>query len=217
MNSSDLEIAKQKMLHWHLEQRGIRDRQVLAAIGRVPRERFVPESACQEAYADRALSIACGQTISQPYIVGLMTQALEVSGGKHRALEIGTGSGYQTAVLAELAEEVVSIERHAELSAHAGSVLKDLGYRNVTLLVADGTLGCPDRAPFDRILVTAAAAECPPALFAQLQEGGILVIPLGSPERQVLQSIRKLAGAPVSVELSGCRFVPLVGACDWSG
>ncbi|MGO8745166.1 MAG: protein-L-isoaspartate(D-aspartate) O-methyltransferase [Thermoguttaceae bacterium] len=217
MNSSNLELAKQKMLHWHLEQRGICDPRVLAALARVPRERFVPESVRHEAYADRALPIACGQTISQPYIVALMTQALEVAGGRHRVLEIGTGSGYQTAVLAELAAEVVSIERHARLSAQAGTLLNDLGYRNVTLQVGDGTLGCPDRAPFDRILVTAAAAECPPALFAQLQEGGILVIPLGSPDRQVLQSIRKVGGGPETVELSGCRFVPLIGACDWSG
>ena len=141
MNSSNLELAKQKMLHRHLEQRGIYDPRVLAALARVPRERFVPESVCHEAYADRALPIACGQTISQPYIVALMTQALEVAGGHHRVLEIGTGSGYQTAVLAELAAEVVSIERHARLSAQAGTLLNELGYRNVTLQVGDGTLG----------------------------------------------------------------------------
>jgi protein-L-isoaspartate(D-aspartate) O-methyltransferase len=143
-----------------------------------------------------------------------MTQALELS-GTQKVLEIGTGSGYQTAILAELACEVISVERHPELSQQAGAVLSDLGYQNVTLLTGDGTLGCPDRAPFDRIMVTAAAAQCPPPLFAQLEEGGLLVIPLGGREYQTLEAIRKVGGRPQSVNLSACRFVPLLGAEGW--
>ena len=161
-----------------LAERSIRSTRVLAAMDRVPRERFVPEGVRHLAYADRALPIGCNQTISQPYIVALMTEALQLTGGEH-VLEIGTGSGYQTAILAELAASVVSIERHEELSQRAGQVLAELGARNVQLIVGDGTLGWPGRAPYDRILVAAAANEIPPALEEQLAEGGILVIPLG--------------------------------------
>ena len=188
---------------------------MLAAIGGVPRERFVSEAARREAYADRALSIDCGQTISQPYIVGLMSEALQLSGDE-KVLEIGTGSGYQTAILAELAAEVVSVERHAELSARAGRVLEEQGYRNVTLHVGDGTLGFAEAAPFDRVIVTAAAADCPPALFDQLAEGGLLVAPLGGRDVQTLQAVRKRHGRPESRPLSACRFVPLVGVQGWS-
>lgn len=216
MFSADREAAKQEMLRKQLRRRGIHDRRVLAAMAKVPREQFVSEEIRREAYADRALPIDCGQTISQPYIVGLMTQSLELA-GEEKVLEIGTGSGYQTAILAELAREVVSIERHSELSARASEVLSALGYRNVTLVVGDGTLGWPDRSPFDRIIVTAAAAEYPPALFAQLDEKGILVIPLGGRDYQTLQAIRKLAGRPQAANLSACRFVPLVGAHGWPG
>jgi len=214
MSAPDLEPSKQQMLRTQLRHRGIHDERVLAAMARVPRERFVCQRIRRDAYADRALPIDCGQTISQPYIVGLMTQALEIS-GQETVLEIGTGSGYQTAVLAELARHVVTIERHAELSAQAGTLLFELGYRNVTLEVGDGTLGCPSRAPFELITVTAAAANCPPALLEQLQEGGILVIPVGSQDCQVLQAIRKVDGAPRAVTLSPCRFVPLVGVQGW--
>jgi len=214
MTAPRFEDARQEMLHKQLERRGIRDRRVLAAMGRVPREKFVPQGKLQEAYADRALPIGRGQTISQPYIVGLMTQGLECS-GRHTVLEIGTGSGYQTAVLAELALEVISVERHAGLSRQAGDVLRALDYRNVTLAVGDGTLGWPNRSPFDRITVTAAAARCPAALFEQLKEGGILVIPVGGHDYQTLQAIRKVAGEPQSLTLSPCRFVPLVGAQGW--
>ncbi|MFH1264967.1 MAG: protein-L-isoaspartate(D-aspartate) O-methyltransferase [Planctomycetota bacterium] len=216
MTAPRFEDARQQMLHKQLERRGIHDRRVLAALGRVPRERFVSQARLHEAYADRALPIGCGQTISQPYIVGLMTQALECS-GQHTVLEIGTGSGYQTAILAELALEVISVERHAGLSEQAGGVLRALGCRNVTLGVGDGTLGWPDRSPYDRITVTAAAVRCPAALFEQLKEGGILVIPIGGHDYQTLQAIRKVAGEPQSVTLSPCRFVPLVGAQGWPG
>ena len=198
-----------------LREQGIADERVLAAMARVPRQRFVTPETYAEAYADRALPIDCGQTISQPYIVALMTQALELS-GTERVLEIGTGSGYQTAVLAELAREVVSIERHAELSAQAAVRLADCSCGNVTLLVGDGTLGCPDRGPFDRILVAAAAQECPAALVEQLADGGILVIPLGGRQQQVLRAIYKTRPATRSVDLSPCRFVPLVGSQGWA-
>jgi protein-L-isoaspartate(D-aspartate) O-methyltransferase len=203
-------VARHVMLRL-LGERGIESSRVLAAMAAVPRERFVPQEVEELAYADRALPIDCQQTISQPYIVALMTDALGLSGDEH-VLEIGTGSGYQTAVLAELAASVVSIERHTELSRRAAGVLADCGYTNVTLVVGDGTLGWPEQAPYDRILVAAAAAEVPPALEAQLAEGGTLVIPIGSSEGQVLQACHKIGGKLHPQALSGCRFVPLVGA-----
>jgi protein-L-isoaspartate(D-aspartate) O-methyltransferase len=214
MSDPDLQAAKYSMLHKQLWQRDIHNAGVLAAMERVPRERFIPAELRNEAYADRALSIDCGQTISQPFIVALMTQALELS-GVETVLEVGTGSGYQTAILAELAREVITIERHPVLSQRAGTLLDELGYRNVTLLCGDGTLGWPGRAPYDRILVTAAAAQCPPALFDQLKEGGLLVMPVGDQGSQMLQSIRKVAGKACSVNLSPCRFVPLIGEQGW--
>lgn len=211
--SDEAKLASDRndMLLEQLYRRGITSQRVLDAMAKVPRERFIPQELEPAAYADRALSIDCGQTISQPYIVGLMTQALELSGSES-VLEIGTGSGYQTAILAELAREVVTIERHADLSRQAGAVLSKLGYRNVRLVVGDGTLGWPEHAPYDRILAAAAASDIPPALFEQLAEDGILVIPLGSSEAQMLRAIRKIGGKPLAVDLSGCRFVPFVGA-----
>ncbi|MGA2067213.1 MAG: protein-L-isoaspartate(D-aspartate) O-methyltransferase [Thermoguttaceae bacterium] len=210
MSDPDLETARAHMLHRHLEGRGIRDRRVLAAMAKVPRERFIEARLRDSAYADQALGIACGQTISQPYIVGLMTQALDLF-GEERVLEVGTGSGYQAAVLAELAREVVTIERHETLSRKAGEVLTALGYTNVTLAVGDGTLGWPPAAPYDRVVVTAAAARVPPALLDQLVEGGTLVIPLGGRDQQLLQAVRKVPGGPAVEVLCPCRFVPLVG------
>ncbi|NQU19963.1 MAG: protein-L-isoaspartate(D-aspartate) O-methyltransferase [Candidatus Nealsonbacteria bacterium] len=214
MSKADLQDDIGRMLDVQLRRRGIVDRRVLAAMAKVPREQFVLEGSRHEAYADRALGIDCGQTISQPYIVALMTQALELSGSE-KVLEIGTGSGYQTAILAELAGEVISIERHAELAERASDVLSALGYENVTLTVGDGTLGCEGRAPFERIIVTAACAECPPALLAQLAEHGVLVAPLVGRDYQTLQAIRKVAGQLQSRDLSACRFVPLVGEHGW--
>jgi protein-L-isoaspartate(D-aspartate) O-methyltransferase len=214
MSDAALQRAKQIMLRHHLQLRGIHDARVLEAMARVPRERFVDESFRSEAYSDQALSIACGQTISQPFIVALMTQALALRGDE-RILEIGTGSGYQTAILAEFVRDVVSVERHEVLSQHAATVLADLGYDHVELVVADGTLGWPAAAPYDRILVAAAAATAPQALIDQLTPGGLLVIPVGSRDHQVLQAIRKV-GDEVHVELlSTCRFVPLVGEAGW--
>jgi protein-L-isoaspartate(D-aspartate) O-methyltransferase len=210
----ELVLAKEIMLRKQLRRRGIHDARVLAAMAKVPRERFVSPETREHAYADRALGIDCGQTISQPYIVALMTQALTLS-GRETVLEVGTGSGYQTAILAELCPEVVTVERHLPLSQQAAAVLAELGYQNVEFVVGDGTLGCPQRAPYDRIMVTATAFQYPPTLFAQLAEGGIMVIPLGGPECQTLQAIRRIEGEPQAVPLSPCRFVPLVGAQGW--
>lgn len=199
------------MLSSDLLDRGIDDPRVLEAMARVPRERFVLSDQFADAYADRALPIEYGQTISQPFIVGLMSQALALSGREH-VLEVGTGSGYQAAVLAELAHDVVSIERHAPLSEQAAAVLGGLGYNNIQLVVGDGTQGWPPGAPYDRIIVAAATDRCPPALFEQLAEGGLLVIPLGSGEGQMLERIRKRQGRAEVQHLSACRFVPLVAA-----
>jgi protein-L-isoaspartate(D-aspartate) O-methyltransferase len=208
---ADVQLAQLAMVRDQLERRGIRDRRVLDAMSRVPRERFVPTVAPVDAYGDRALPLACGQTISQPYIVALMTAALELTGSE-RVLEVGTGSGYQTAVLAELAAHVDSIENHAELSAAASALLAELGYQNVSCALGDGTRGLPNAAPFDRILVAAAARACPPALLEQLAEGGILIIPIGDPTGQALEQIRKQGGRFTRTALAECRFVPLVGA-----
>jgi protein-L-isoaspartate(D-aspartate) O-methyltransferase len=202
-------MAKQQMLSRDLEARGIESSQVLDAIARVPREEFVPHVFRYAAYDDRALEIDCGQTISQPYMVALMTQALNL-GPHDRVLEIGTGSGYQTAVLAELALHVVTVERHTQLSEQARQRLERLGYRNVTFVVSDGSLGWPQEAPYERILVTAATAEMPHRLFEQLAEGGVLVIPLGDAGGQVLYAIHKIGGQPRQIALVACRFVPLV-------
>jgi len=214
MPESDFQLARLDMVRRQLEPRGIHDSRVLEAMAKVPREQFVPPDLKAEAFADRALPIECEQTISQPLIVALMTQALHLSGSE-RVLEIGTGSGYQAAVLAELAREVVSVERHPDLSRRAGDVLAELGYQNVTLVCGDGTLGHPDRAPYDRIIVTAATQDVPPPLFDQLTQGGILVIPLGGRDYQNLQAIEKRGDRTIAVDLSPCRFVPLVGEQAW--
>jgi len=211
---NSVDQARRRMLRDQLHQRGITSPHVLTAMAKVPRHRFAPGLSPEDAYADRAWPIECGQTISQPYIVGLMTQALRLS-GVERVLEVGTGSGYQAAVLAELAAEVITIERHAELAARAGRILAQLGYANVRTMVGDGSLGAPEEAPFDRIVVTAAGREPPPALWEQLAEGGILVMPLGDTDSQVLQALHKEEGTARREVLSGCRFVPLVGAQGW--
>lgn len=199
---------ERRILVDHLAALGVSS-SVLEAMDRVPREKFVPARLKSAAYVDSALPIECGQTISQPTIVAMMTEALCLS-GHERVLEIGTGSGYQAAILAELAGYVVTIERHGELAREAAARLKQLGYQNVIVLHGDGTRGCPDQAPFDRIMVTAAAEECPPALFEQLAEGGILVAPLGDGWEQKLLQIRKVKGQPVRQTLCECAFVPLV-------
>jgi protein-L-isoaspartate(D-aspartate) O-methyltransferase len=205
------EFERLQMLDEQLRKRGITSRRVLDAMGGLPRERFMPEYLRELAYADQATAIDCGQTISQPYIVALMTQALELSGAEH-VLEIGTGSGYQTAILAELGHDVVTIERHPELSQQAAGVIGELGYSNVRFVVDDGSLGFPEFAPYDRIIATAAASHIPSVLFEQLGDGGILVIPVGECDSQMLQAVRKLSGQPHVENLSPCRFVPFVGA-----
>jgi protein-L-isoaspartate(D-aspartate) O-methyltransferase len=205
----DFSTARATMVQQQLRSRGLRDERVLSAMARVPREAFIPEDIAGDAYLDCALPIDCNQTISQPIIVAMMTEALQLTGDE-KVLEIGTGSGYQTAILAELARQVYSIERHRDLADRAATALNVLGYENWHLKTGDGSLGWPDEAPFDRIIVTAAAKECPPALWDQLREGGILVGPFGPTSEQTLHQMHKIAGQPQSRVLTGCRFVPLV-------
>jgi len=198
-----------------LTGRGIRDVRVLAAMADVPREQFVPEHLRSEAYADRALPISCGQTISQPYMVAAMTEALRLTGSE-RVLEIGTGSGYQTAILARLAREVISIERWPELAEVARATLARVGAANTEVLVGDGTLGHSPRAPYDRILVTAGAPRAPESLKEQLsRDGGVLVIPIGPAHHQKLTVIVRRDDSFSESESESCVFVPLVGAEGW--
>jgi protein-L-isoaspartate(D-aspartate) O-methyltransferase len=203
---------------WIQEQlvaRGIRDQRVLDAMRRVPREAFVPEESQALAYADRALPIQGGQTISQPFMVAVMTESLTLQ-GPERVLEIGTGSGYQAAILAELALEVITIERRPELADAARTRIRSLGYTNVDVLVGDGTLGLAARAPFDRILVTAGAPRVPEALAQQLSpRGGRLVIPVGSSEQQWLRVISREGDRLDETTRDACVFVPLVGEDAW--
>jgi protein-L-isoaspartate(D-aspartate) O-methyltransferase len=194
-----------------LRRRGISDQTVLRAMEKVPREQFVASTLIDSAYADQALPIACGQTISQPYVVAYMTEQLEVE-PHHRILEIGTGSGYQAAVLSRLAREVVSIERYRTLADTARERLKTLRYTNVTVLTGDGFAGAPERAPFDRIIVTAAAEEVPEALVDQLAEGGIMVLPLGPRHgtQHIVKLFKAVGGGLTRQNLIAVRFVPLL-------
>jgi len=193
-----------------LRRRGITDAAVLRAMDEVPREHFVEATFIDTAYADQALPIACGQTISQPYVVAYMTEQLGVE-PDHRVLEVGTGSGYQAAVLSRLAREVVSVERYRTLSEAARGRLATLGYRNVDVRVGDGLAGVPERAPYDRIIVTAAAEAIPEALTAQLSDGGVMVLPLGPHSGpQQLIKLTKGEGGIKQEDLIGVRFVPLL-------
>ena len=210
----DLEKQRQHLLE-SLHRNGITDERVLAAIAVTPREIFLHEAQSRMAYEDRALSIGMGQTISQPLIVGTMTQALQL-GGYERVLEIGTGSGYQTAILARLAGYVYSIERFQQLACLAFKRLEKLGCSNVSVLVGDGSLGWPDQAPYDCILVTAAAPEVSEHLYRQLGLWGKMVIPVGAQERQELFVVHRTPWGPEKRSLGGCIFVPLVGAAGWS-
>jgi protein-L-isoaspartate(D-aspartate) O-methyltransferase len=196
------------MIADQLRARDVCDERVLGAISRVERHRFIPEDARSESYEDHPVRIGHGQTISQPYIVGFMTQALDVQ-PQHRVLEIGTGCGYQTAVLAELAREVFSIEVVPDLAEHAGATLTGLGYGNVHVRVGDGYDGWPEEAPFDRILGAAAPREIPPVLVDQLAEAGILVMPVGD-WHQEIKVIRKTGGQVQSRDVLPVRFVPMV-------
>ncbi len=190
--------------------RGIKDKRVLAAFEKIERHKFVPENLLPEAYADFPVPIGKNQTISQPYIVALMTENLCLS-GEEKILEIGTGSGYQTAILAELAGEVYSIERLDYLSNKAEATLKEIGYDNTRLKVGDGTLGWAEKAPFDRIIITAASPQIPLPLTEQLKENGKLILPLGENLGQVLTLVEKKKGKLESIRICGCVFVPLIG------
>lgn len=207
---TDFAAARARMVERQLRRRGIGDERVLAAMGSVPREEFVPEPVRNRAYADSALSIGEEQTISQPWIVAAICQAMQLSGSE-LVLEVGTGSGYSAAVLSLLAGHVVSIERHQALSEGAAEVLSSLGIANVELAIGDGSLGVPDRAPFDAIAVHATAPAPPPALLDQLAEGGRLVIPIASGEADVLTVLRRQEGAIAQEAIGPCRFVPLIG------
>ncbi|MDD5222794.1 MAG: protein-L-isoaspartate(D-aspartate) O-methyltransferase [bacterium] len=210
----NFERLRLEMVQSQLERRNIRDQRVLEAMGKVPRHRFVPERLGSEAYEDHPLPIGEGQTISQPYMVAIMTELLELRGGE-RVLEIGTGSGYQLAVLAELAREVFSVERFGPLADRSRALLRELGYRNVEIRNGDGTLGWPERAPFDGIIVTAGAPRIPPPLVEQLSEGGRLVVPVGEERHQELCRVVKEGGETRKEYFGGCVFVPLVGEHGW--
>jgi protein-L-isoaspartate(D-aspartate) O-methyltransferase len=200
---------RQRMVEAQLRDRGILDQRLLDAMASVPRHEFVESRYRDQAYADHPLPIGAGQTISQPYIVALMLELLQL-GPTSKVLEIGTGSGYQTALLAKLAGRVYSMERHAELARQAAETLSRLGLTNVSVVTGDGTRGLAEHAPYDAIVVAAAAAEVPPALFEQLSEGGRMIIPVGPPEAQELQFVRKLGGKALTTVMEGCRFVPLI-------
>jgi protein-L-isoaspartate(D-aspartate) O-methyltransferase len=198
------------MVERQLRARGIEDERVLAAMAAVPREEFVEESLRGRAYADSALPIAEEQTISQPWIVAAICQALQLTGSE-LVLEVGTGSGYSAAVLARLADHVVSVERHEALSQSAAEVLRSLGIGNVELLVGDGSLGVPERAPYDAIACHATAPAPPPALLDQLVDGGRLVVPIAAEKADMLTLLRREGEHFEQREIAPCRFVPLIG------
>jgi len=202
---------RRQMVESQLRDRGISDERVLAAMARVPRHEFVSPEQKSLAYADHPVPIGKGQTISQPFIVAASLQALALQGNES-VLEIGTGSGYQTALLALLARVVYSVERHVVLGQGAETTLGRLGVRNVKVVVADGSNGLREFAPYDAILVSAAAPAIPRSLLEQLAEGGRMVIPVGPAHAQQLQLVRKQNGAPTIEMIEGCRFVPLIGA-----
>jgi len=209
-------MERAAMVRIQLKDRGITDARVLEVMGRIPREEFVPVKYAGEAYADRPLPIGMGQTISQPYIVGLMTQELKVDAGC-RVLELGTGCGYQTAILAELSRHVCTIDRLGQLSETAQAVLGRLGIDNVEFFVGDGSGGWPDERQFDRIMVTAALPELPQALAGQLKDGGRIVAPVGGEFAQDLMLFRKEGDRLDSKVLCACRFVKLIGKYGFNG
>ncbi len=207
-------VERQHMVEDHLRRRDIHDRRVLEAMVVVPRHCFVPEEHRHMAYVDGPLPIGCGQTISQPYIVALMTQMLALKGGEN-ILEVGTGSGYQAAILGYLARQVYTIERHPSLAKQAETVLQALGYHNVHVLVGDGSQGLAEKGPYQAIIVTAAAPKAPQALLDQLDRDGRLVIPVGGPSYQFLERWQRQGDAFVSEELTPVAFVPLRGKWGW--
>jgi protein-L-isoaspartate(D-aspartate) O-methyltransferase len=205
---------RERMVEDQLVRRGIADARVLAAMRRIPRHRFVDEGLAHNAYGDHPLPIGEEQTISQPYIVALMSSLLRLT-GQEKVLEVGTGSGYQAAVLGALARRVCSIERLPRLAERARATLASLGVDNVWVRVGNGALGWPDEAPFDRILVAAGGPAVPPPLVAQLGEGGRMILPIGSPEDQVLTVVQRIGGEIRKEAYGECRFVKLVGKYAW--
>jgi len=209
-----LASARRRMVEAHLRGRGIADERIVRAFLSVPRERFVERAYRAEAYADHPLPIGEGQTISQPYVVALMLQELDVR-PTHRVLDVGAGSGYQSALLGHLAAEVHAVERIESLASRAQNVLRNLGITNVTIHVGDGTAGLPGEAPFDRIVCGAGAPDVPPAWVDQLVDGGRIVLPVGPRDVQTLLRVEKHGQALRRVELGGVRFVPLIGRSGW--
>ena len=205
---------RRKMVEEQLVERGINDLRLLEVVSRVPRHLFVQESLQHRAYGDTPLPIGENQTISQPYIVGAMTEALDLK-GEERVLEIGTGSGYQTAIIAELCRQVFTIERLNNLSRKAQNVLESLNYMNIVFKMFDGTYGWPDQAPFEAILITASAPEIPGSLVKQLGDGGRLVAPIGEADKQKLVVLTKNGDRVSRRDLGDCKFVPLIGKYGW--
>jgi len=210
----DFQKSRWKMVEEQIIGREIKDPRVIAAMKKVPRHLFVEEALQNQAYNDRPLPIGEKQTISQPYMVALMTEALMLK-GKEKVLEIGSGSGYQTAILAELAQEVFSVERIRTLAVRARKILYELGYFNVEIKIFDGTFGWVEKSPFDAIMVTAGSPDIPQPLYEQLSMGGRLVIPIGDENIQDLFRITKTEGGMKKEDLGGCRFVKLVGKYGW--
>lgn len=223
LDAEEFASQREQMVERQLRRRGIGDERVLAAMAAIPRERFVPEPYARRTYADSALPIGYDQTISQPWIVAAICEAVDLSGGE-KVLEVGTGSGYSAAVLAQLAGEVVTIERVPELGERARQALRDLGIANVEVIVGDGSAGLPDRAPFDAIAVHATAPGPPPTLIHQLAMGGRLVVPIASRAADMLTVFRRMdeevdatTGAGLERDVIGpCRFVPLIGTEGFS-
>jgi protein-L-isoaspartate(D-aspartate) O-methyltransferase len=210
----DFDRQKEVMVEKHLAGRGISDARVLEAFRKVPRHRYVPQPFTDSSYADSPLPIGAGQTISQPYIVALMTEALRLEGGE-KVLEIGTGSGYQAAILAELCREVYTVEREEKLLERCRKILSEEGYKNIFYKHGDGTEGWEEKAPFDGIIVTAAAPDVPEPLKKQLADGGRVVIPVGTLYSQMLVMVEKNGEEFRHENLCGCVFVPLVGKYGW--
>jgi protein-L-isoaspartate(D-aspartate) O-methyltransferase len=210
----DYRLARERMVKTQLVPRGIKNPRVLKVMGKIPRNRFIEQALSGEAYNDHPLPIGHKQTISQPYIVALMTEALELTGDE-KVLEIGTGSGYQTAILADLSGKVFTVERIRDLMVKARNILADLGYNNIMFKAFDGTLGWKEYEPYDAIMVTAGAPKIPEPLLDQLADGGRLIIPVGNRFSQELIKVTKKNGNIIQKNFGGCRFVDLVGVHGW--
>ncbi|MCX7913077.1 MAG: protein-L-isoaspartate(D-aspartate) O-methyltransferase [Thermodesulfovibrionales bacterium] len=210
----DFERLRNLMVETQLIPRGIKDKRLLDVMRKVPRHLFIPETSWDDAYEDMALPIGENQTISQPYMVAIMTELLELKGDE-RVLEIGTGSGYQAAILGELAGEVYTIERIEALAHKAKNRLGEMGYTNIYVVIGDGSKGLPEKSPFDRIIITAATPEIPECLKSQLAEGGIIVAPVGQRFSQILIKAKKIKGTFKQEYHTPCIFVPLIGEYGW--